>query len=53
MGLQKSDKSFPSILYKLNIINKNIFSLCLAEEGGYFTVGEILSEAHLNNNIIN
>ena len=52
MGLQKSEKSFPSILYKLKIIPKNLFSLCLGNNGGYFSVGEILNEAHYNNNNI-
>ncbi len=51
MGLQNSEKSFPSILFKLNRIKRNLFSLCLGNEGGLFSIGEILNDIHLNNNI--
>ena len=49
MGLQNTENSFSSVLYNLKIIPKNIFSLCLAKEGGYFSIGEMLNEAHYNN----
>ncbi len=51
MGLQNTENSFTSVLYKLKIIPKNMFSLCLGKDGGYFSIGEILNEAHYNNNI--
>ena len=49
MGLQNNDKSFISILRKLNQINYNIFSLCFAQNGGFFSIGEISDKSHLNN----
>ncbi len=39
MGLQNTENSFSSVLYNLKIIPKNIFSLFLANEGGYFSIG--------------
>ena len=41
MGLVNSEKNFVSILYRNNIINKNIFSFCLNQDGEYFSLGEI------------
>ena len=51
MGLQNSEKSFPSILFNLKQIKRNLFTLCLGYEGGLFSIGEILNDIHLNNNI--
>ena len=41
MGLNNSGKSFVSILYRLKIINKNLFSLCFGQNDGYFSIGQI------------
>ena len=51
MGLVNSEKNFVSILYRNNIIKENIFSLCLSQDGGYFSLGEIDNKYHLNNEI--
>ena len=51
MGLNNNENSFVSMLYKLNIIKKNIFSLCLEHEGGYFSIGEIYDKYHYSKNI--
>ena len=51
MGLNNNDKSFVTMLYKLNITQKNIFSLCLAHEGGYFSIGKITTSHHFSKNI--
>ena len=39
MGLNNNKKSFIDILYKLKIIKKNFFSLCLGHWGGYLSLG--------------
>lgn len=41
MGLNNEETSFISLLYKLKIINKNIFSICFGHSGGYMSLGEI------------
>ena len=51
MGLSNNDNSFVSIMYKLGIIQKNIFSLCFEHEGGYFSIGKIYDEYHYDKNI--
>ena len=51
MGLNNNENSFVSMLYKLNIIKKNIFSLCFEHEGGYFSIGEIYDQYHYSKNI--
>ena len=47
LGLGNNDKSFVSTLKKLNIIKKDIFSLCFAQEGGLFEIENIDEERHL------
>ena len=49
MGLNNNDKSFVNLLYKSNIIKKNIFSLCFSHEGGYFSIGKIVTTQHFYN----
>ena len=49
MGLNNNENSFVGMLYKLGIIQKNIFSLCFEHDGGYFSIGEIYDEFHYNN----
>jgi hypothetical protein len=51
LGLDNSEKNFVSVLKKNNIIQKNIFTLCFTEEGGYFSIGEINNQLHNSNNI--
>ena len=41
MGLANNERNFVEILYKFGAIKKNIFSLCLAQLGGIFNIGEI------------
>ena len=51
MGLNNNDRSFVSMLYKLKVIQNNIFSLCFSHEGGYFSIGKIATQHHLSKNI--
>ena len=51
MGLNNNDNSFVGMMYKLGIIQKNIFSLCFEHDGGYFSIGKIYDEFHYNNDI--
>jgi len=51
MGLQNTEKSIISILFKKGFIKNNIFTLCFDYEGGFFSIGEIFYESHLNNKI--
>ena len=46
IGLSNSGKNLINILYKYKIINNNIFSLCLAQKGGYITIDEIEKKYH-------
>ena len=52
MGLSNSEYNFVSILKKNNIIKKNIFSICLSQYGGYFTIDDINTKYHLSNKIL-
>lgn len=49
MGLNNNEFNFIEILYKLGRIEKNIFSLCFAQLGGIFNVGEINNKIHISN----
>ena len=49
MGLNNNEFNFVEILYKLGRIEKNIFSLCFAQLGGVFTLGEINYKFHKSN----
>ena len=49
MGLSNNEYNFVNILYKLGRINKNIFSLCFAQLGGVFNIGEINHDIHKTN----
>ena len=51
MGLNNNQNSFVGMLYKLGIIRKNIFSLCLEHDGGYFSIGKIYDEFHYTKDI--
>ena len=51
MGLNNNDNSFVSMMYKLDIIQKNIFSLCFEHDGGYFSIGKIYDEYHYSKDI--
>ena len=52
IGLSNNNKSFTSILKNNLIIKNNIFSLCFADEGGYFTIDEINTLFHTSKNIL-
>ena len=49
MGLANSDHNFIDILYKGGAIDKKIFSLCFAQMGGIFNIGEINYKIHKEN----
>ena len=49
MGLNNSGKSFVSILFKKNVIKKEIFSICLGQNDGYFSIGDIDTAYHKSN----
>ena len=49
MGINNEKRSFVSLLYDLKIINKNIFSLCFGIDGGYMSIGEIMTKYHFSN----
>ena len=46
MGLANNDKSFVSVMHKVGVIKNDIFGLCLAKMGGYFSIGEINTTYH-------
>jgi len=49
MGLSNTDHNFVTILYKFGAIERNLFSLCFAQLGGVFNIGEINNKTHLEN----
>ena len=49
MGLANNERNFIEILYKFGAIKKNIFSLCFAQLGGVFNIGEINDKIHKEN----
>ena len=49
MGLNNSGKSFVSLLYKYKAIEKEMFSICLGQNNGYFSVGEVDTKFHKSN----
>ena len=49
MGLANNERNFVEILYKFGAIKENIFSLCLAQLGGIFNIGEINYKIHKEN----
>ena len=51
MGVNNNDKSFIGLLYKLKIINRDMFSLCFGLRGGYMSLGEIDTAYHKNEKI--
>ena len=51
MGVNYNDKSFISLLYKLKIINRDIFTLCFGLRGGYMSLGEIDTTYHKSDKI--
>ena len=46
MGVNCDDKSFIGLLYKLNLINRDIFFLCFDLVGGYMSLWEIDTTFH-------
>ena len=49
LGLSNNKISFISMLYYLQLIKNNLFSLCFDEYGGYFSLGEIDTKYHISN----
>jgi hypothetical protein len=49
MGLANNKYNFAEILYKLGAIKRNMFSICYAQLGGVFTLGEINHKTHTEN----
>ena len=49
MGLANHENNFIELLYKNGAIENNIFSLCFAQLGGIFNIGEINNRTHLEN----
>ena len=47
MGLANNENNFVELLYKNHAIDNNIFSLCFAQLGGLFNIGEINNKTHL------
>ena len=46
-GLNNNVNSLISIMHNMNLTNKNIFSLCLDDDGGYLSLGDIDRKYHL------
>ena len=46
MGLANNENNFINVLYKVGAINSSIFGLCLAQKGGYFSIGDINTTFH-------
>ena len=51
MGMSNNPKSFISILYNLNVVNRNLFTLCFGLRGGYMSLGEIDKTYHKSEEI--
>ena len=51
IGLNNNANSLFSMIYNMNLTNKNLFSICLDDEGGYLSLGDIDSKYHLYSNI--
>jgi len=51
MGLSNENTNFINQLYNYHIIKNNIFSLCLSQKGGYFSISDIETTYHLESNI--
>ena len=49
MGLANNENNFVELLYKHGAIENNIFSLCFAQLGGLFNIGEINNKTHIEN----
>ena len=51
MGLNNKKRSFVDILYKLKIIRRNLFSICLGHLGGYLALGGEMKDFRKGDNI--
>ena len=49
MGLNNSGRSFVSLMFKYKVIQKELFSICLGQKDGYFSIGEIDTKYHKSN----
>ena len=49
MGLANSNENIITVMYKLGAVKHNIYSLCLSQIGGYFSIGEINNTFHKTN----
>ena len=50
-GLNNNANSLVSMMYNMNLTNKNIFSLCFNDDGGYLSLGDIDTKYHIYPNI--
>ena len=46
IGLSNANESIISTLYNKGIISNNIFTICLSEHGGYFSLSEVDTKYH-------
>lgn len=52
LGLNNGNNTFIDILYDLNIVQNNYYTICLSRKGGYLSLGQIMSSSgsYDNNN---
>ena len=53
LGLNNGNNTFVDIIYNLNIIPKNYYTICLSRKGGYLALGQIMSRGSYDNININ
>ena len=51
VGLNNNKNSFVGKMYNMNLIKNDLFSICLDDEGGYLSLGEIDETYHVDQNI--
>ena len=49
IGLSNSGNNLVNILYDLKVLKNNLFSICLSQNGGYFSFSEIYNKYHKEN----
>ena len=53
LGLNNGNNTFIDIIYDLNIIPNNYYTICLSRKGGYLSLGQMVSSDSYDNNNIN
>jgi len=51
LGLNNKDKSFINMLSNLNMMKKNLVSICLGDGLGYISIGNIIRRYHKSEKI--